>query len=1181
MTSLGAMATIRSRPHALSGFSRGPRPFGIGVSSKSGVEGLANVKLIAPIRTQVSFKSTSPRVVVPVGLVALTLLLTCACGDPSTSFVELRLSEVSCRDNDWIEFTSSLPIDLSGLRVEASTDDDAYVFSEGARIRPGEFLVLYRRRELPFAIRCGETTLTIRSPNGDVVGTVAPPELYEGQSWGALPDSEHVGLLRPTAGSANEVTPIFAEEEPTLDPPSVGSVGEGRCADATRELGFLVCADGSVDSALFEALSVQETFSTEISRVGKYTVPVFDDDELSSLLQNVARFHLHQDFLAKAFPRLFPNLDAATYAALTMNRATRRYFTGSLYQFADMGPFGFSVATDPLDDEESLELEEVQYCADQIASLLDREVVAYVPRTSTDINSADSWPQPGFPVRILAGGVDSQSQQIYTPGVAYGRVRSYSVSDLEIAQNLGQIGWQDIVVVDEAPADLETVVAAVVTGSPQVSLSHLAVRADRRGTPNLFVDGARAAFAAYEGSLVRLEAYSTDFVVGTDVSQSEAEDFWARNRPTISVQTADLDEVNLSSLSELDITTPELRENAIRRYGAKGVQTAVLNSLLDEAHQRSGILVPFHWYDRFMHENYTTVDEEDVTYHELLEGMLADSDFRSDVAIRRERLDSFQRLARDEGVLPEGLEQILQDRIVEVFGSEHVMVRFRSSSNAEDNPGFPGAGLYDSRSACTADSTDTDDEIPSRCDPSTAKERTLRDALLRVWTSLWNSRAHEEREYYQLDASGIAMGVLVTERVSLENATGVLLADLPDGDGAVRLEVQAQWGEIGVVRPEVGMLAERDLLIVASDNSVTVLRMARSNAIPEGFVVLTKDHLVELAAIIAPVVRDFPLDGVASDDLPRARLEMEWKLDKEQRFIIKQARILLRPLPPTPDGLLIATPNQATLCSTFVDDRSIWQERLLRGQIDIGDLDMLLPFTQESYPIEAEWVREVRFGPDQERLEPDGPGTFGLEVFSGGLETHLFHFQQRFLSSDGPINVLWEHRIRSEANTPVVGEALSIGSESDGFSVCSGDCTTATQTPFLSCTMSNYPIWEHSFEIADEEFPYSRVEIRVRFREEPVESGPLRILSIQLFDQHRQVAEVDDFFGLAYATHRHNQAEQFLARLPEGSPGVYLLVDEPNLGDPHEAGLLLLDQTLGPINTVRTTDFVRAPLEER
>ena len=72
-------------------------------------------------------------------------------------------------------------------------------------------------------------------------------------------------------------------------------------------------------------------------------------------------------------------------------------------------------------------------------------------------------------------------------------------------------------------------------------------------------------------------------------------------------------------------------------------------------------------------------------------------------------------------------------------------MRYRSSTNNEDLPGFNGAGLYDSKTQ----------------DPEETEEDGIDKSLKGVFASLWTFRAFTEREFHRIDHSVAAMGVLV------------------------------------------------------------------------------------------------------------------------------------------------------------------------------------------------------------------------------------------------------------------------------------------------------------------------------------------------------------------------------------------------------------------------------------
>ncbi|MCB9598414.1 MAG: hypothetical protein H6719_37215, partial [Sandaracinaceae bacterium] len=87
---------------------------------------------------------------------------------------------------------------------------------------------------------------------------------------------------------------------------------------------------------------------------------------------------------------------------------------------------------------------------------------------------------------------------------------------------------------------------------------------------------------------------------------------------------------------------------------------------------------------------------------------------------------------------------------------------FRSSTNAEDLPGFSGAGLYES--------------VVTVADPDDA---AIAAAVREVWASVWSRRAWDEREYYRLDHDAVAMAILAQPFLDGVTAMGVAITENP------------------------------------------------------------------------------------------------------------------------------------------------------------------------------------------------------------------------------------------------------------------------------------------------------------------------------------------------------------------------------------------------------------------
>ena len=133
----------------------------------------------------------------------------------------------------------------------------------------------------------------------------------------------------------------------------------------------------------------------------------------------------------------------------------------------------------------------------------------------------------------------------------------------------------------------------------------------------------------------------------------------------------------------------------------------------------------------------------------------------------------------------------VESRARVLFGTRRF--RLRSSSNAEDLPGFSGAGLYQSVSVALGD-----------------PDRPLEDGIRQVWASLWMPRAYDERELANIDHERVAMGILINEAYpGVERANGVAVSrDVKNPLRGDTHYLSAQLGEASVTNPAPGVVSE-------------------------------------------------------------------------------------------------------------------------------------------------------------------------------------------------------------------------------------------------------------------------------------------------------------------------------------------------------------------------------------
>ena len=685
-------------------------------------------------------------------------------------------------------------------------------------------------------------------------------------------------------------------QDPTPSVPDAGIADSGVdtgqdcsvCDAAEARLGYRVCACRVPDAALWESITVSAGIPGQ-RRTTKYMVPARADARLAANFMDANAFTMHYEFLRQSFPDQFANLSSRDYLTMIQDPVHREFFAGVITEYMLGGEavlYGFGIWDDPADASTTITCDQARQVYNLLDPRFDLVPLAFVPSSA---NQRDMLAGCDVPSYDPAVGV---AYEAYTQGVGYGTLRRYHISELQAATNAHAFGWQDLLVLDEAPTDIETVISGAMTGSQQGALSHLNVRSAARGTPNCYLAGAYDLLQAWEGQMVRLECGSTYWSV-TKATPEQTQEFWDTLRPTpVTIPPADRDFTECKALLEVPTDTAATRQVAANRYGAKGSNLAILYQRIESKYQLNGLLVPFHYYLDFIENQSWTVDlgngPQSHSFSDTLNAWLNDSTFLTDGSVRRKRLTALQSAMQASNASVD-----LSALIRTVFGSDTTMLRFRSSSNAEDGLEFNGAGLYDSFSGCLADDLDGDTNGPSRCDASESKEHTVDRALTRVWASLWNPEAYDEREWYGINQRLVAMAVLVDPRIQQEQANIVAFSGTPTTPADDRYLVNAQAGELDVVSADPGVYPEVNLLTL-QDGSVTAIdRVRGSSEVPAATWVIDDSRLQELGHALWQITQVFPLDDPAPPD-STILLDTEWKIRADGQLIVKQVRPFLK-----------------------------------------------------------------------------------------------------------------------------------------------------------------------------------------------------------------------------------------------------------------------------------------------
>lgn len=412
-------------------------------------------------------------------------------------------------------------------------------------------------------------------------------------------------------------------------------------------------------------------------------------------------------------------------------------------------------------------------------------------------------------------------------------------------------GSRDVVLYDALPNSLPRV-GGIITSVIQTPLSHVNLRAIQDNVPNAFIRDPLAidSIANLLGKYIYYTVDQEKYFI-REASIEEVNEWYEKLRPTESqIPERDLSFTEILPLDDIGFEMSTA-------FGAKCTNVATMRTFgFPEGTIPDGFGVPFYFYDEFMKFNGFYDEANDI---------LTDPDFLSDLDTRIEMLDDFRKKIR-KADMPQWMLDQLQT-MHDAF-PDGTSVRCRSSTNNEDLPGFSGAGLYTSKT-----------QHPD--------EGHISKSIKQVYASMWNFRAYDERDFYRVDHSIAAMGVLCHPNFQDEKSNGVGVSLDPIYNTDSTFYINTQVGEALITNPEANEIPEEILLHQNPDQGYNVLR--NSNLVPIGELVMSDAYLNELREYLQVIHDEFAIlyNVVGAEGFG---MDIEYKVTKENQLSIKQAR---------------------------------------------------------------------------------------------------------------------------------------------------------------------------------------------------------------------------------------------------------------------------------------------------
>lgn len=334
-------------------------------------------------------------------------------------------------------------------------------------------------------------------------------------------------------------------------------------------------------------------------------------------------------------------------------------------------------------------------------------------------------------------------------------------------KNLAELSSKDIAIFEHIPERVPPL-AGIITLEPQTPLSHVNLLAKNRKTLNVSLTSLAdwPELKAKIGQIVEINPKFQKLIIKT-VTADYAAKFLEKNQP----QKVNIPNPELTFESTIPLNKHFKQYQKVNLIGAKANNYAFIHELLGEEYVLPAYAIGFKPYMDLL----TQGADKEINFFLSKKSTLNKSEKQKALA----RIRNVITKSTPSAAMLESLRGVLN----KYYAGKKV--KLRSSTNCEDLPQFNGAGLYTSKGFNVAEN-----------------DKALAEKITKVYASLWNDEAFEEREYFGIDHKKVAMAILVSPAFVDEYANGVILVTPHEKSGNVDVLVNTQPGENEVANPK-------------------------------------------------------------------------------------------------------------------------------------------------------------------------------------------------------------------------------------------------------------------------------------------------------------------------------------------------------------------------------------------
>lgn len=572
---------------------------------------------------------------------------------------------------------------------------------------------------------------------------------------------------------------------------------------------------------------------------------VYDIKQDSIYFLNSKNYKYHHGFCSKKLNHT-QGLETFNANNYSEDSEKRDYLLGNVNYYNSIEKYIMDLSPADL-----IQLKDIETLHSKIANEVYFKDFALLLNTSRLLDMKDGFSIPTItPEEIYK----NQKFQALSTNSCYGYLRLVTLKDLKTKT----YNRNDIIVLEQTP-NIIPLVAGVIASEFQTPLSHLSILGKNRRIPIMAYKDAfnYVKFTQYKDSYIKLTIRENDYYIQrSDTSNTN------KNRRNTSINIKK--DLSVDTLVTFDV----LKKVNSKSIGNKARNFAVLKTLsesLDFKVPENSFAIPFYFYERHLETSKAGI---------LIEQLLEDMKTMGGEIDMNKRLKDIRKAIKQTTIdkqLIKTINQKLKNR------NGYTRFRFRSSTNAEDMDGFSGAGLYTSKTAIIGDST-----------------KTVEKAIQKVWASLWNIQAFNEREYFNINQKKVAMGILVHRSFPNEIANGVAITKNIYRESNLGMIINIQLGNESVVEPSNGVICDQVICYESTSNKIytekDIVEIISKSSLNNNELIMTDEEIIHLCKQL-DIIKKYYFKDSDEFDYNKFGLDVEFKLDTENRTLyIKQVR---------------------------------------------------------------------------------------------------------------------------------------------------------------------------------------------------------------------------------------------------------------------------------------------------